>query len=310
MTDEAREKEDEIDVDLGDDAEIEVVDDTPEEDRPYKNRPSPDFSDDDDDDDDEAKKYSENVQKRIRKLKFEYHEERRRKEEAERLRDEAVTYAQRVYQDAERLRKQLSTGATQLYTEAEGRLDAQIASAKRDLKEAYELGDSDKIVESQAALSNLSAEKVRLQAYKQQRQESPPEQNRQPQTYQQPRQQQPQPSKQAQEWASRNPWFLKDPKMTAYAFGVDEWLIKEKGLRPDTEEYYRQIDAEMRKTFRSYFEPDAEARPDNVVAPPSRQAARKPRTVRLTKTQVALARRLGVTPEQYAAQLMKEQGNG
>lgn len=308
MVAEAKKKTDDEDFELEiegeEDLELEVVDDTPPEDR----KPPRAEEAEEDDDDDEAEKYSEKVQKRIKKLKYEYHEERRAKEEADRMRQEAVRFAEQTRAELERLRKQMQEGETHLYREAEGRLEAQINAAKRDLKEAYDTGDSDKIVEAQALLSNLSAEKSRFDGLKSRRpaQESSREQNPQPQTQRQA----PQPTPQAQQWAQRNPWFNRDPKMTAYAFGVHEDLIRNKGVQPDTAEYYRQIDAEMRKTFPSQFETndvDDDETPASVVAAPSRKAPRKPRTVRLTKTQVALAKRLGITPEAYAAQLMKEQ---
>lgn len=302
----------EIETDDDDELQLEIVDDTPPEDRkPPRAETSSDEEDrgDGQGEDEEAEEYSERVQKRIKKLKYEYHEERRAKEEAERMRQEALRFAEQTKAEIERLRKQMSEGETHLYKEAEGRLEAQMKAAQRELKEAYDTGDSDKIVEAQTLLSNLAAEKGRFEALKSRR----PQQSEQPQ--QQPQQQYQQPAKpkgptpQAQRWAERNPWFNRDAKMTAYAFGVHEDLIRNQGVQPDTEDYYRQIDAEMRKMFPSKFEAtaDDDDKPATVVAAPSRKAPKKPRTVRLTKTQVALAKRLGITPEAYAAQLMKEQ---
>lgn len=186
-------------------------------------------------------------------------------------------------------------------------------AAQRDLKEAYDTGDSDKIVEAQTLLSNLAAEKGRFDGMKARRPQPQAQQPQQPQQQPQQQYQQPKgPTPQAQRWAQKNTWFNQDPKMTAYAFGVHEDLIRNKNVKPDTEEYYRQIDAEMRRMFPSKFEAtaDDDDTPATVVAAPSRKAPKKPRTVRLTKTQVALAKRLGITPEAYAAQLMKEQKNG
>lgn len=295
------------------DFELEIVDDTPEEDRGRPRRPEgaePEVPDDD-----EIENYSDTVQKRIKKLKYEFHEERRRAEEAKRLQDEAIAQAKRATEEAERLRKMVDEGSTLLYSQAEGRVDAMLAQAKRDYKEAYELGDSDKLLEAQEKLANLQNEKFRISQYKQQPRPQPQAapQAQQPQQPQQP--QAPKPSDRAVRWAQKNTWFQKDSRMTAYAFGVHEDLIRNQGVQPDSDEYYRQIDAEMRKMFPDNFEaaPDAGDTPPRkatVVAPASRASAKKTRKVRLTQTQVALAKRLGLTNEQYAAQLMKEQGNG
>ena len=126
--------------------------------------------------------------------------------------------------------------------------------------------------------------------------------------------QKPQVSQRALDWANENTWFNKDSKMTSYAFGIHEELVK-KGVVGDSEEYYKEIDREMRKVFPDKFddviedEETQQSQTGNVVAP-TKRSAKKPRTVRLTSTQVNLARRLGLTKEQYAAQLMKDQGNG
>jgi len=305
--------------------ELEIVDDTPPEDRkhvkpkgddddaaPFKGGKTASDDGGDDEDDDEAEQYSDRVKKRIKQLTYERHEERRAKEEADRMRAEALRFAETTKAELDKLRKQMRDGEGYLYKEAEGRIEAQMNAVKRELKEAYDTGDSDAIVEAQAKLASLSTEKGRFEGLKRRYNASPqPQAN--PDSAQAPKQEQPQrraPSRLAMEWAANNEWFNKDPKMTAYAYGVHEDLIRNKGVQPDTEEYYGQIDKEMRKMFPSNFsggDPDDGDNPAPVVAAPSRSAPRKPRTVRLTKTQVSLAKRLGLTPEQYAAQLMKEQ---
>jgi len=314
---EAQKKEDQIEDDDqevevessgDDDFELEIVDDTPEEDRGRARRAEgaePEIPDDD-----EIENYSESVQKRIKKLKYEFHEERRAREEASRLSDEAIAQAQRATQEAERLRKMVNEGQTVLYSQAEGRVEAQLAAIKREYKEAYESGDSDKLLEAQEKLSTLQNEKYRLTQYK-----SQPQQQRQPQQQpaQQPQQrpQAPKPTASALEWAEKNTWFQKDPMMTSFVYGVHQDLVQNKGVQPDTDEYYRQIDKNMRKRFPENFEEvsgDPSPRKATVVAPASRSSSKKPRKVRLTQTQVSLAKRLGLTNEQYAAQLMKEQG--
>ena len=285
--------------------EIEVVDDTPEEDR---NRPrraedaKPDIPDDN-----EVEKYSEGVQKRIKQLRYEYHEERRAKEEAARLREEALKYAEQVKSENERLRKSLEENEDVLLTQAKTRLDAQLDRAKAAYKAAYESGDPDALLEAQAQLTDLQNEKFRIQSYRPQRRQpeqefTPPPAEAQPQIAK--------PDAKALAWADDNEWFGKDKRMTGYAFGVHEELVTN-GVAPNTEEYYNEIDAAMRRAFPDKFavvaeEPAPQQRQaGNVVAPPSR-TAKTPRKVKLTPSAVALAKRLGLTPEQYAAQLMKD----
>ena len=285
--------------------EIEVVDDTPEEDKGKPRRaedaepqvPS----------DDEVEKYSEGVQKRIKQLKFEFHEERRRKEEAARLQDEALRYAEQMQEENEQLRKTLEEGEGVLVNQAKGRVTAEIDKAKIAYKTAYESGDPDALIEAQAKLSELQVEKSRYDNYKPRpRPEPEPEP-----LYEQENIEPPKPSEMGMKWAEKNTWFQNDPEMTGYAFGVHEKLIKS-GVAPDTEEYYSKIDDAVRRVFPDKFddgpiieESAPQRQTGNVVAPAAR-SGKKPRKVQLTSTQVSLAKRLGLSNEQYAAQLMKE----
>jgi hypothetical protein len=287
-----------------DDFEVEVVDDTPESDRGKPRRA--DNAEAQVPDDDEIQSYSEGVQKRIKQLKFEYHEERRRKEEAARLQDEALRYAQQVKAENERLRRTLEEGESVLVTQAKGRVTAELDKAKAAYKAAYEIGDADALIEAQERLSALQVEKARYDNYRpQQRQQAAP----QPQ-YAQPQPQPPKPDAKALEWAKRNTWFERDAEMTGYAYGLHEKLVRS-GVDPRSDEYYNQIDRAVRRVFPDKFDDGIieEAAPQrqagNVVAPAAR-SGKKPRKVQLTSTQVALAKRLGLSNEQYAAQLMKE----
>ncbi len=296
------------DQDDGDDGfEIEVVDDTPEEDQGKPRRaenaepqvPS----------DDEVEKYSEGVQKRIKQLKFEYHEERRAKEEAARLQEEALKYAEQIKQENEKLRKTLDEGEGVLVNQAKGRVAAEIDKAKIAYKTAYESGDPDALVDAQEKLSALQAEKLKYESFKPQpRQQQTPQP--QPQ-YQQPTPQPPRPDQRALDWAAKNDWFEKDPEMTGYAYGLHEKLVKS-GIDPRSDQYYNEIDNAVRRVFPDKFddgpiieESAPQRQTGNVVAPAAR-SGKKPRKVQLTSTQVALAKRLGLSNEQYAAQLMKE----
>lgn len=285
--------------------EIEVVDDTPEPDKGKPRRAEgsePDVSDDD-----EVGKYSEGVQKRIKKLKFEFHEERRAKEEAARLQEEALRFAQQTKAENDQLRKTLSEGEGVLVNQAKGRVSAELDRAKAAFKAAYESGDPDALLDAQEKLNSLQGEKHRYDSYKPQPQRTAPA----PAPAPQPQVAQPQkPDERAMNWASKNEWFEKDPEMTGYAYGLHEKLVKS-GIDPRTEEYYKEIDIAVRRVFPDKFDdgtievsaPQRQA--GNVVAPAAR-SGKRPRKVQLTSTQVSLAKRLGLSNEQYAAQLMKD----
>jgi hypothetical protein len=298
-------KPEELDDD--DSFEIEVVDDTPEADKGRPRRPEgaePEVPSDE-----EVENYSESVKKRISKLKFEFHEERRQKEEALRIQQEAIAFAQSQRQQLETMQRRLADGDTALIAQAQARLKSQLDQVQAKMKMAYEAGDSDAFVTANAELAGLKAEESRLSTYR-------PAPQRPAQPVQQPVQQRPQvpePSTKAKMWASDNEWFGKDEEMTALAFGVHERVIRQ-GVAPDSEEYYSAIDSAVRQRFPDKFAAPKESTPrrqmGSVVAPGGRSSAPTPRKVTLTATQVALAKKLGLKPEQYAAQLMKEQRNG
>ncbi len=285
--------------------EVDIIDDTPEEDKPRRAEDAEAQIPEDD----EIASYGENVQKRIKQLKFEFHEERRRKEEAARLQDEAVDYARKVYEENQKLRKTLEEGEGVLVQQAKGRVEAELERAKSAYKQAYEVGDPDKLIEAQEQLNNLQNEKFRVESYKpkqQEVQEEPVQLQQKPKV--------PEPDAKTKAWAAQNEWFGNDSEMTGYAFGVHESLVKQ-GINPQSQadEYYNRIDDSMRQRFPDKFgEQQVEAAPvrqtGSVVAPAGR-SAKKPRRVQLTSTQVALAKRLGLSAEQYAAQLLKEASN-
>ena len=303
-------QENEVEIVDSSELEIDIVDDTPPEDR---DRPKRKAESEEKAEDEEISIYGENVQKRIKQIKYEYHEERRAKEEAQRIREEAVSYAQKLQEENNRLRKTLDDGENTLVEQAKGRLEAQLQQAKADYKQAYETGDADKLVDAQEQLTAIQTEKIRVDSYKpKKRQEEVP-------TPEAPQQQPAQQQKyeiddRTKQRASENQWY---EEMTGFAFGVHERL-KKNGIDPANpqrvEEYYSAVDEAMRKRFPDKFdEVEVEEAPPrqtgNVVAPANR-SAKKPRRVQLTSTQVSLAKRLGVTPEQYAAQLLKEASNG
>ena len=290
--------------------EIEIVDDTPEEDRDRPRRAE--GSEPDVPDEDEIASYSENVQKRLKKMKWEYHEERRAKEEAARLQEEAIKYAQTIKEENDKLKAALEENEGLVVSQAKSRLESQLAQVKAKLKEAHETGDTDGLIAAQEALGKLQIEQGRIASYKPKKREAQPEFTPPPAPEAAPEIQKP--PQRALDWAEDNKWFGSDKRMTGFAYGVHEELIQN-GVDGNSEEYYNQIDAAMKQAFPDKFEVAAEEpasqqqKTGNVVAPTSR-TTKKPRKVKLTPTAAALAKRLGLTPEQYAAQLMKENGNG
>jgi hypothetical protein len=292
--------------DVADDSfEIEVSDDTPEEEKPrLAEDREPEVPSDD-----EIDKYSVGVQKRINKLKFEAQEQERQKLEAHRLQEEALRYAQQIKSENEQLRKNLDAGEETLIGQAKGRIEAQLDKAKSAYKAAYESGDPDALIEAQEQLTTLKVEADRVNNYKPQVRTAP---QQQPQ-YAQPTPQANKPDVKALEWGKKNTWFEnpETPEMTGFAYGIHQKLVQS-GIDPRSDSYYDEIDKAMRKAFPDKFddgqieEEAPQRQSSSVVAAPSR-TTKKPRTVRLTSTQASLAKRLGISNEQYVAQMLKDQ---
>ena len=301
-----------------DDLEIEVLDDTPEEDI-REARPAADRVDVDGDEfEQEIKDYSENAQKRIKAVKFEYHEERRSKEAAQRQAEEATRYAEHVAADNKALKESLDNSNKVLTEQFDARTEAELDKAKAEFKEAYEGGDTDALLEAQETLSRLQAERVSARMSRHVAQ--PQQQVQQPQPQQQMNAPLPQQDARAAQWLRNNPWFQASGSedMTGYAVGLHQKLVHQ-GLNPATdEEYYTKIDGAMRTVFPDRFSGGDQggtevytsaANPPKKKPPvggPSR-GGKPPRKVQLTATQVALAKRLGLSNKQYAAQVAKEQ---
>jgi hypothetical protein len=295
--------------------EIEIVDDTPEPDRNKSKRPAdtaPDVPEDD-----EIASYSDNVQKRIKKLKYEFHEERRAKEAALRENQEAVTLARKLIEERNHLSERLSRGEAAVIEQAKRRVQAQLEQVERQYRSAYENGDTDNVLAAQKDITRLTMEQQQIEGYR----PSVPERIEPERVQMHSGQQAPnEPDEKAKTWLRSNPWFGQEEEMSGYAYGVHERLIKREGITPLTDDYYDRIDAAMRHRFPEYFEeeggqevdlrPQSAPRRTPVVAPARRVSASAPRKVSLTATQVALAKRLGLTPEQYAASMVKEMMNG
>jgi len=246
---------------------------------------------------DELDTISDSVQKRIDKLTY-------KMREAERQRDEAVNYAQSVNQTATSLKEKLKNSDTSLFKEYDNRVQSEIEGAKRLLKDAQEAGDSEAVVEATTVLSRATAEAEnlrRLQAQQQVREKAKPEEV--PVEAYQPTlqpEQAPGPDPKAEAWAEKNTWFGDDQAMTFAAFGIHKELVEE-GVDPTSDNYYSQVDKRMAENFPHKFSNEQPA-PVQQVAASSRGASGKKssRKIKLTPSQVAIAKRLNVPLEEYA----------
>jgi hypothetical protein len=296
------------------DVEVEIVDDTPPQDRGREPLPKEIVKELEEDDLDE---YSDKVKKRLSQMKKVWHDERREKERAAREREEALRYAEAIVAENRQLKQKLTSGEKLFVEEVTKSVQVEIASAKEKLRQAYEAGDSEQIAEAQEALTDAKLKAKEYQRFK----PSLQEEEKEVETHQQMRAPTPVDQK-AEAWRQRNTWFGADEEMTALALGLHEKLVRS-GVDPRSDEYYRRVDETMKKRFPEAFE-DAEEeealqtkeepkaqprRSATVVAPASRSTA--PKKVRLTQTQLALAKKFGLTPEAYAKELMKlENYNG
>jgi len=284
------------------DFKVEVVDDTPLEDRGRKPLPKEVV---DELEKDNLEEYSDKVKKRLSQMKKVWHDERREKEAAKREREEALRFAQVQADENKRLKQRLGQGEQLFIEEVKKTATNEIDAAKAKLRTAYEAGDVDQIATAQEEMTDAKLKLKEYERFKPSLQE--PEDG-----VQQPQQTRPATvDTKAESWKSKNDWFGKDEEMTALALGLHEKLVKS-GVDPRSNEYYDRIDATMKKRFSDYFGDEQSTefedkptprKPANVVAPATRSTA--PRQVRLTASQVALAKKLGLTPEQYARELIK-----
>jgi hypothetical protein len=281
----------------------------------------------------QMEKYSDKVQKRIDTLVWQAKEAERQAEAARKENVEAVRYAQGVLQQNRKYEQVISHGEARLVEQIKSRATLAVQQANAKYKAAYESGDTDAIIAAQNELITANAEARSAQDYdadyqqraaqwayqQQQRQLYLQNQQRQylaQQQQQQPQAQQPQipkPSEEALNWTRENPWF-QNPKhkdMTALAYGIHERLIRDDGVEVNSDRYYQILNNEMRDRFPDYFEAagtgqQSASRPNTVVASGSRNTGAKSRKVKLSPSQVALAKKFGLTLEQYAAKLPKE----
>ena len=286
--------------------EIDVEDDTPEEDRGREPMPKEIVAELEAD---ELEEYSEKVKLRLKQMKKVWHDERREKERVMREQAEALNAAQRLLEENRRLKSTLSEGEQTLVGSFKQTAEYELEKAKREYKDAYEAGDTDRVLDAQEKLTAAQYKLQQLAGYRPTLQGVEDE-------VQLPQQQVqiPQPDPKTMAWQERNTWWGTDPEMTASALGLHQKLERERGPQfVGTDEYWSAIDTTMRRRFPEYFGEDRAtegtakaqraSKPANVVAPASRSTS--PKKIVLKQSQIAIAKRLGLTPEQYARELMK-----
>ena len=252
----------------------------------------------------QIEEYSEGVKKRIAKLT-------KRMREAERQKEEALRYADSIKKERDQFKTTADSLDKNYVTEMEGRITSSIAAAQEKLRAARQAEDPKAETEALAAISQLGYEQGKLAELKTQHQmqeTAAKEKTVEQPTYQQPqRQSQTPPDPKAEEWAENNEWFGKDSAMTYTAFDLHRNLTEEEGIDPRSDEYYTEIDKRIRLEFPHKFDTSKTkpvSKPTQTVASATRSPKTNRKSVRLTSSQVAIARKLGVPLEEYAKQLM------
>lgn len=294
--------------------EIEIEDDTPPEDRGREPLPKELVQELEAD---ELEEYSEKVKTRLKQMKKVWHDERREKERALREQQTAIEMAQQLQNEIKTLRSKVTENEGHLVNTAKNAVELELKNAEKAYKEAYEAGDSDRLLEAQKQLTDASYRLERLKGYK------PPVQsqetevnlpNTQPQA--------PRLDPKTDSWRRQNTWFGSDDEMTAAALGLNNKLLRERGAAFEgSDEYWEIVDKTMRKRFPEYewgdepAEPETKStparteRPATVVAPVSRSTTSK--KVKLSQSQLNVIKKMGITPEQYVKEQMKlERANG
>ena len=288
------EKEEKIEVEVESDVEVEIVEDEKPKHSKLREEPKPL-------DDSEVKEYSDRVKQRIDHLYKGYKTEKQRAEEAERAKDEAFRVAQAIAEENKKLKSSLSEGQQALLEQAKKTVSNELEDAKRRYKEAYESGDSDRLVAAQEELTSAKIKLERVNNFKPTRQEPEKEVHIEA----------PRVDPKAEAWKKDNPWFGSDDEMTGFVLAYHSKLIKQ-GVDASSDEYYEKLNTRMRQVFPEYF--DAEEPPERVqrsvrsnVAPATRSSA--PKKVKLTQKQVDYANRYKIPLEVYAREVAKLQRN-
>jgi hypothetical protein len=300
--------------------DIEVIDDTPKADQGREPSEPPEPVTDE-----ELGEYSAKVKKRLKHFSKGYHDERRAKEVAQRERDEMERLTRQMVEENQRLKSTVGQNQNVMLEHAKKTVERDLALAKQAYKSAYDAGDSENLVKAQEALSQAQIRSEQLKTIKPQPLQQEPDEVQQGQPMPQAAAQQVpppqvsmprQPDEKARKWADDNIWFGQDQEMTALALGTHAKLV-ESGIDPTSDQYYERLNSRMHQVFPEYFGDtdetpphEAQRRSSQVVAPATRSTA--PKKVKLTQTQVALAKRLGIPIEEYAKQVAIEmrKGNG
>jgi hypothetical protein len=295
---------DEIDVkDSKDEFEIDIIDDTPEPDQGRK----PLDKIVEDPTDEEINSYSDNVKKRIKELTHSRHDERRAKEATLREKQELERLANQLLAENRQLKGYVEQGTRNIAATALGAAEAEYEKARKEYKAAQEAFDADAIIAAQEALTDAKWKVQNIRNFRPQPLQTTSDVVQTQQFIQQP----PKPDEKSLRWQAKNQWFGADgfEEVTSYSLGLHQKLVNS-GVNPQSDEYYEQIDNRVRNKFPEVFgkaESRNERRPVSVVAPASRSTGSK--KIQMTTTQVALARKFGLTPQQYAAQVAKLESN-
>ena len=303
----------EVEASAEDKIEIEIVDDRPEEDQ--KNaQPLPEEIVKDIENDD-LEQYSKEAKQRLLQMKKLINDERREKEQAVREQQEAIRVAQSLVEETKKLRGRLTEGEKVYVSNAKEGAERQLELARIAYKEAYDSGDSDKVVDAQEKLTEAKFKIHQVESYRPQYDESSlqtaenevkiPEQSQQPQRL----------DSKTQSWLDKNSWYGVDDDMSFLAMGIHRRLERD-GVTTGSDQYWNAIDTEIKKRFPEKFAgennsetKDSVKKPSTVVAPATRSTS--PKKIRLTQTQLALAKKFKLSPEQYALELTKlESQNG
>lgn len=293
--------------------EIEIEDDTPEEDRGREPMPKEIVEKLETD---ELEKYDDEVKQKLKQLKKVWHDERRAKEAADKEREEALRYAQAIQAENKRIKTLLQSGEKDYVETKQSAAELELEVAKRAYREAYDAGDADKMIDAQTAMHNATFNLRQAQNFKLpslQNEETDVQSNYTDAAIPAA----PRPDQRAMDWQDNNPWFGSDDVMTAAALGVHKKLERS-GVIVGSDEYYGTLDKTMRKHFADYFGEDSDTqtetdntrtKPSTVVAPATRSTASN--KLKLSTRQVQLAKKLGLTPEQYAQSVIRlENQNG
>jgi hypothetical protein len=292
--------------DEADKIEVEVESDVPKQDR-GRTPSEPEFVESMEND--ELDEYSEAAKQKIAGFRKIYHDERRRAEEADRERQEAINVAKQLFEENKSLKGRVNNSERYAVDSFKTSAERELEMAKKEYKEAYDSGDGDRLVEAQEKMTTARIKLDRADNVAQNMQQKNALQEERNEVKIQNQAEKPVRDQKASSWQDRNSWFGQDDEMTSLALGLHEKLVKENGMAyATTDEYYKRIDETMRKRFPENFEEVEDEKPrqkpSTVVASASRSTSSK--KVRLTTSQQSIAKRLGLTNEQYARELIKE----